>query len=70
MRCIICLITVGGYIIGAPKMRNINFPITAINLKRVIKKMTDTKKYAKKIKSDNYTSSYREKSDITIALLE
>ena len=45
----------------------------AINLKREQsnkKQWTDTKKDAKKIKSDNFTWSNREKSNIAIAILE
>ena len=34
------------------------------------KQRTDTKKDAKRIKSDNFTSSNREKSNIAIAILE
>ena len=34
------------------------------------KQRTDTKKYAKRIKSDNFTRSNREKSIIAIAILE
>ena len=34
------------------------------------KQRTDTKKYAKRIKSDNFTRSNREKSNIAIAILE
>ena len=34
------------------------------------KQRTDTKKYAKMIKGDNFTRSNREKSNIAIAILE
>ena len=45
----------------------------AITLERKLskkKQRTDTKKNAKRIKSDNFTNSNREKSNIAIAILE
>ena len=45
----------------------------AITLERAIKKRkktTKTKNYAKKITSDNFTRSNKEKSNISVAILE
>jgi hypothetical protein len=45
----------------------------AITLERKLskkKQRTDTKKYAKRIKSDNFTRKNREKSYIAISILE